>query len=128
MSVTPRKRTAHFRWSRTVFEKAILDALNEIPAALANAVENVEFIINDAPAKPGSKNFLLGLYQGVPLNERGLFYQNALPDTITLYRANIERTAKNRNELVGTIRDTIIHEVAHYFGMNDREIRKRGFG
>lgn len=117
-----------FRWSKRIFNDAVLQAVNEIPPELARAVENVEYIINDRPARPGAKNFLLGLYQGVPLNERGLFYQNAIPDTITLYRANIERTARTKDDLVRIIRDTIIHEVAHYFGMNDREIRKRGFG
>ena len=72
---------------------------------------------------------LLGLYEGIPLTRRGAEYgvYPVVPDTITLYQKNIEAVSRSDEEVRGTIRDVLIHEIGHYFGMTDAEIRKAGY-
>ena len=76
-----------------------------------------------------SKRTLLGLYQGIPLTQRGSYYGMApvIPDTITLYRKNIEAICRTDDEVRRQIVDTLIHEIGHYFGMNEDEIRSAGY-
>ena len=68
----------------------------------------------------------MGLYQGVPLSKRTHFYGNVLPDKITIFRNNIERVCRTDDEIKETIRRTVIHEFAHYFGISDEHMRKSG--
>ena len=72
---------------------------------------------------------LLGLYEGIPLNKRGSSYgvYPAVPDKITLYKQNIEQVARTDAGLRAKIRDVLIHEIAHYFGMNEEEVRQAGY-
>jgi predicted Zn-dependent protease with MMP-like domain len=67
---------------------------------------------------------LLGLYQGVPVDRRGFYYGNVLPDKITLFQDAIESICKTRKEVEEKVKEVIIHEVGHYFGLNDERLRE----
>jgi predicted Zn-dependent protease with MMP-like domain len=71
-----------------------------------------------------SSSELLGLYQGVPLDRRGFYYGNVLPDKITLFQNPIESICKNKKEVEERVKEVIIHEVGHYFGLNDKKLRE----
>jgi predicted Zn-dependent protease with MMP-like domain len=102
------------------FEQAVRDALDSLPGELRTSMSNVEILIEDEP--PGGMP-LLGLYQGVPLTQRGAFYAGTLPDKITVYRAPLERLyGDNEDELRHQIRRVVLHEVAHHFGISDERL------
>ena len=108
------------------FELEIEKALETIPAEFTEKLKNIEIVAEDAaPEKKGS--ILLGLYHGVPLSKRGAVFEPLLPDKITLYKKSIEKISRTPEEIRKNIRDTVIHEIAHYFGMEEKEIKKRGF-
>jgi len=67
---------------------------------------------------------LLGLYQGVPLDRRGFYYGNVLPDKITLFQLPIESLCKTNEEIEEKVREVVIHEVGHYFGLDDQRLRE----
>ena len=90
-----------------------------IPARFRRKLNNVAFIVEAEPPRAG----LLGLYQGRPLPRRSTSDSFTLPDRITLYQGPHERLARNRRDLVRMLRETIWHEVAHYFGMDERQVR-----
>jgi predicted Zn-dependent protease with MMP-like domain len=102
------------------FEQAVQDALDVLPNDLRSQMSNVELVVEDEPP-PGQR--LLGLYQGVPLTRRGLGYNGALPDKITIYRGPLERLYGHDPELLLTrIRRVVLHEVAHHFGISDERL------
>lgn len=101
------------------FDKLVEKAMTVIPARFRRKLNNVAFIVEAEPPRPG----LLGIYQGRPLPHRSTADSFALPDRITLYQGPHERLARDRRDLVRLLRDTIWHEVAHYFGMDERQVR-----
>ncbi len=94
-----------------------------VPARFRRRLHNVAFIVEAEPPRPG----LLGLYQGRPLPRRSVADSFTLPDRITLYQGPHERLARDRRDLVRLVRETIWHEVAHYFGMDERQVRLAEF-
>jgi len=117
------------------FERMAEEAATTLPDVFLRAMENVRIVVEDLPERerpvrgkrqPG---LLLGLYQGVPLTHRGTGYgmYPVVPDTITLYRENILAVALRGQDVPGIIRDTLIHEIGHHFGMNEDEIRAAGY-
>lgn len=121
---------------REKFEMLAEKAFEELPAEFKSRIENVHVAVQDYPddfqihsVNLSSKFSLLGLYSGVPLNKRGPNYgmYPVLPDRITLYKENIERICRNESEIEAKVREVLIHEVAHYFGMTDEEIREAGY-
>ena len=112
--------------SRRRFEQLAAEALDELPGWVHERLENVEVMVEDeAPSHlPG----LLGLYEGVPLTERGSGYTWALPDRITLFHGPIERQAGSPREMKRVIAETVIHEVAHFFGISEERLRELGRG
>jgi len=105
-----------------------------LPDQFRDVIENLSIAVEDYPSqeivsamKLRSKHELLGLYQGTPLPYRGTWYgmSPVVPDRIFLYKANIER--EGRDNLEETIRETLIHEIGHYFGMSEEEIRDAGY-
>ena len=107
--------------TRERFEELVAQALDELPEWVRDAMDNVEILVEDLPP-PGQRN-LLGLYHGVPLADRGIFYTNVLPDTITLYRATIMAVAgPNEDALRTQVKRTVAHEVAHHFGISDERL------
>jgi predicted Zn-dependent protease with MMP-like domain len=105
------------------FEELVTDALDGIPARLRAAMENVAVVIDDE-SPPGN---LYGLYVGVPLTERGNHYSAAAPDRITIYMATICAACRTPEEVVERVRTTVVHEIAHHFGIGDRRLEELGW-
>lgn len=106
------------------FEELVADALDGLPGNLGRAMENVAVVIDDR-SPPGR---LLGLYEGVPLTERGINYSAVMPDRITIFMRTICCAAQDEAGVVETVRRTVIHEVAHHFGIGDPRLRELGWG
>ena len=104
------------------FEELVAEALDGLPDWIRERMENVDVLIEARP--PSGHPGLLGLYQGVPLTRRGNHYSGVLPDRITLYRANIVRDASSEEEIRDRVRHTVVHEIAHFFGISDRRLRE----
>jgi len=104
------------------FEALVADALATIPDRLRLEMDNVAILIDDE-SPPGP---LYGLYEGVPLTDRGN-YSGASPDRITLFLATICRSARTEAQLVDQIRVTLLHEVAHHFGIDDARLTELGW-
>ncbi len=113
------------------FEEIAEEAFNILPAKFRDAVDNVEIVVEDRPSPEDQGRFegsgrLLGLYKGIPLTHRGPWYGTSptLPDRIYLYQKNIESICRSRAELQRQITSTLYHELGHYFGMSESEIRQ----
>ena len=112
--------------SREEFEDAVRDALDEIPEELAEQMDNVVVLVEDDP--PADDPELLGLYEGVPLTERGeLWAAGALPDRITIYRRPTLALCDSRDEVVDEVAVTVVHEIAHHFGIDDERLHELGW-
>jgi predicted Zn-dependent protease with MMP-like domain len=106
------------------FEELVAEALDGLPGWVRARLDNVEVVIEDDPP-PG--RHLLGLYEGVPLTDRGMGYTWALPDRITLFRRPIQRHAGGGEDAVRrVVADTVVHEVAHHFGITDERLNELG--
>ena len=106
--------------SESAFEQLVQQALDALPADLAARMSNVAVVVEDEP--PPGEN-LLGLYRGVPLTRRGSGYAGMLPDTITIYRRPLERHyGSDPERLVREVRRTVLHEIAHHFGISDERL------
>jgi len=107
------------------FEDLVEAALAGIPAELARLLDNVAVFVEDDP--PEDAPDLLGLYEGVPLTERDQWYAGVLPDRITVFRRPILALCTTREEVVEEVRITVVHEVAHYFGIDDARLHELGY-
>jgi predicted Zn-dependent protease with MMP-like domain len=120
--------------SQEEFEEIVKNALKEVPKAFSERIDNLEFIVMDKPtvsmlmrAKILGKGTLLGLYEGVPLNRRGRGYQGVLPDRITLFKYPIMMEAEFEGiDLKEKVKSVLLHEIGHYFGLNEDELRDLG--
>lgn len=119
--------------SRSEFEKLVAQALDELPPFFQEKMSNIEVLIQPWPTRneldragvpPGST--LLGLYNGIPLTNRTHNYGLVPPDTITLYQGPIEQAAGKPEAVLDHVRHTVIHEVAHHFGISDERLRELG--
>ncbi len=106
------------------FETIVRDALRTLPKVVREKLENIDIIIEDEPI---ARKSLLGLYQGVPLKKRGFWYGNVMPDRIILFKNNIERMSRSEEEMVELINRVVIHEIGHYFGFDEDELRRSGY-
>ena len=113
-----------FKVTRQRFEELVVDALDSLPPDLGNAMENVAVLIEDqSPSRS-----LFGLYEGIPLTRRGpSSYSGVMPDRITLYQEAICAVCSNEAEVIDQVRRTIIHEVAHHFGIDDPRLEELGW-
>ncbi|MCY3643606.1 MAG: metallopeptidase family protein [Acidimicrobiaceae bacterium] len=105
------------------FERLVGEALDSLPPELGEMMENVAVVVEDA--HPGED--LLGLYEGVPLTERGDYGGMAMPDRVTVYRLPICAVCDSEQELVDQITVTVVHEVAHHFGIDDDTLEELGW-
>ena len=113
--------------SRDEFEDAVRAALDEIPLELARLIDNVVVLVEDEP--PADDPELLGLYEGTPLTERGEWWAaGSLPDRITIYRNPTLAICEDRDEVVEEVAVTVVHEVAHHFGIDDDRLHELGWG
>ena len=117
--------------TRKEFEEIVISALRALPKVFRKKMENIDVVV-EHQASPsllsdmgiGSPSELLGVYQGIPLDQRGFYYGNVLPDKITLFQIPIESICKTNEELENKIRDVVIHEVGHYFGLDEDQLRE----
>ena len=107
------------------FERLIGQALDEVPAELLQLVENCVILVEDAP--PPDMAGLLGLYDGVPLTERGEFYAGVLPDRNHNFRLPILAICDTREDVVEEVHITVVHEIAHHFGIDDDRLHELGY-
>lgn len=108
------------------FEKETAAAIKALPVFFRERLENVAVLVRARPSAAQAKRFgpgLLGLYEGVSRLDRGQSYSGAMPDKITLFKDNIEA---GRVDLRRGIRDVLMHEIAHHFGMDDEELLRKG--
>jgi len=117
--------------TRREFEEAVVEALKRLPKFIREKMENVDVVVEDRAPRDLIMEIglrypseLLGLYQGVPLDRRGFYYGNVLPDKITLFQFPIESICKTKEEIKEKIREVVIHEVGHYFGLDDEKLRE----
>lgn len=119
---------------RAAFEKMVEEILDELPEEFAEKIENVEFVVEARPDPETRRKFrlddhstLLGYYQGVPLKYRSpTWYSGVLPDRIVIFQETIEASVSKRGNLRDAVRRTILHEIAHYFGISDKRLREIG--
>jgi len=109
------------------FERAVADALDSIPDELARLMSNVAVLVEDEP--PPDEPELLGVYEGTPLTERdGWWDAGSLPDRITIFKGPLERMCADQQDLREEIAVTVVHEVAHHFGIDDATLHDLGWG
>jgi len=102
------------------FDALVERALRRIPKRFRRRMENIAIVVEREPKRPG----LLGLYHGRPLTHRSVSDGFTMPDQITIYQGPHERMARSVEELEEMVADTVWHEIAHYFGMDERTVRR----
>jgi len=107
------------------FEDLVAEALEAVPQELARLVDNVVFIVEDEA--PPDDPELLGLYEGIALTERDFRYAGALPDRITIYRRPILRICDTIDDVIDEVHITVVHEIAHHFGIDDDRLHELGY-
>jgi len=117
--------------TRREFDELVISALRGLPRSIKKKMRNVDVVVEERASKElldemelRSPFELLGLYQGIPLDQRGFYYGNVLPDKITLFQVPIESLCTTRQEVEGKIRDVVVHEVGHYFGLSEGRLRE----
>jgi len=117
--------------TRKEFEEVVIVALKRLPKFIKKKMENVDVVVERQASQELLSEMglrfpseLLGLYQGVPYDRRGFYYGNVLPDKITLFQIPIETICKTREEVKEKVREVVIHEVGHYFGLDDEKLRE----
>ena len=106
------------------FEELVCDALDLIPAPLAQGMDNVVVLVEDRhPEDPE----LLGIYEGIALTERDSTYSGALPDAITIYRDSVLEVCDTDDDVIHEVAVTVIHEIAHHFGIDDDRLHELGW-
>ncbi len=105
------------------FEKLVGDALDALPDAIAEMLDNVVIVVED-----DSEEDLLGLYEGIPLTERDEYGGLELPDRITIFRLPLCDMCESEDELVEEVTITVVHELAHHLGIDDDRLHELGWG
>jgi predicted Zn-dependent protease with MMP-like domain len=131
-----RKRAEQGR--RRLFERLVVRAVDQLPPDVHAMLDNVQIVVEDEPTPEqigqrgerdgaGDAGELLGLYEGTPLIERSVGDGFRLPDKITLFRLPLERATRNQSELAWQVQVTVVHEIAHHFGMDEDRIAELGW-
>ena len=116
------------------FSDMMEEALHAIPEPFKSKIENLVFLVEPYPSETDlarvgltEGSALLGIYSGVPYTNRNTYYMNTTPDRIILFQNNIQRFCNTMDELKEKIREVLIHEIAHYFGMDEDQVRAAGY-
>ena len=109
--------------TRERFEELVGEALDDVPPDLTKLMDNVVVLVEDDPREEG----LLGLYEGLPLTERGEWYGGVLPDRITVYRNPICAICDDEEDVMDEVYTTVVHEIAHHFGIDDDRLDELGW-
>ena len=107
------------------FDALVSEALDTIPPELAGMIENCVVVVEDHP--PPDQPGLLGLYEGIPLTERGDFYSGVLPDKITIFRLPTLAICDTVEDVIEEVHITVVHEIAHHFGIDDDRLHELGY-
>ena len=126
MGAAPGSLGAVIAMEPAVFDELVAEALDTIPEELLGLIENCVIVVEDYPP-PDRPADLLGIYEGIPLTERGEFYSGVLPDKITIYRAPTLRICESVEDVVEEVHITVVHEIAHYFGISDARLHQLGY-
>ena len=105
------------------FEEMVITALDGLPEEFGRLMQNVAVIVEHDPGPPG----LLGLYEGIPLSSRRSDYAGVLPDRITIYRREVCAICRTEQEVADQVRRTVVHEIAHHFGIDDDRLTELGW-
>jgi len=118
----------------TNFDRLVIDAIHELPQNLKDRLSNVSVVVEDKPSssilgklKLLPNTMLMGLFQGVPLNKKSVWHAGTLPEKITIYRKNIEAICRSEEEIKRRIKKVVRHEVAHFVGFTEEEIKEMGY-
>lgn len=115
--------------SRDEFEEAVSDGLDLVPTELTELMDNVVVLVEDEPPEEIGEPDLLGLYEGVPLTERDEWWAaGSLPDRITIFRNPTLRLCDSPEQVVEEVAVTVVHEIAHHFGIDDERLHELGWG
>ena len=112
--------------SRERFEELVSEALDSIPPGLTALIDNCVVLVEEEP--PEDDPDLLGIYDGTPLTERDSSYSLVVPDRITLFRGPLLAMCEDEGEVVEEVRITVVHEIAHHFGIDDDRLHALGYG
>lgn len=114
---------------RARFARLVRRALAELPPEFRERIRNLEIVIEDepSPSQRPANGTLLGLYEGVPLTDRGA-QEPYLPDRICIFRGPVERMTASPRRQAEIVRDTVVHEIAHHFGISDERLHELGLG
>ncbi|MGH2559853.1 MAG: metallopeptidase family protein [Thermomicrobiales bacterium] len=119
------------RIRRRRFERLVAHALRDLPDAVQRMLNNVAVVVEDQPSSEHLAEMdgdtLFGLYQGVPLTERGSGYSMVLPDKITIFRRSIEEACSTPRQIENEVRITVIHELAHHLGIDEDRLEELGW-
>lgn len=114
------------------FERLVVDALDRLPSDVLTMLDNVDVVVEDWPSQgQASRNgdgteTMFGLYEGIPLTQRGHGYSMVLPDKITIFRGPLERAFRSRTELMRQVRITVAHELGHHLGFDEDRLEELG--
>lgn len=118
--------------NRARFESLVAEGLDALPEKFLRKLRNVAVVVEEEPSRTQLQAMnvrrgwtLFGLYEGVPQTARGSSYGWVLPDKITIFQKPIEEAAESDEEIRAIVRDTVWHEIAHHFGMEEGEVRRR---
>lgn len=113
------------------FEELVAEAISSLPEKFKEKMENIVVVIESLPSrelliemKIKSPYGLLGLYHGVPYTRRGIWYRNVMPDKIIIFKKPIELRCRNKEEIKESVRRVVVHEIGHYFGLREADLRK----
>ena len=112
--------------SRERFEELVSDALDEVPEELTRLIDNCVVLVEDDP--PADDPDLLGIYDGIPITERDSTYAMVVPDRITIFRNPTLAMCESEDEVVEEVNITVVHEIAHHFGIDDDRLHDLGYG
>jgi len=116
------------------FEELVEEAINTLPDKYKEKMENIIVVIEELPSAElltemgiSSPYHLLGLYRGIPYTKRGIWYRNVMPDKIIIFKRPIEVRCKNKEDIKESVRKVVIHEIGHYFGLGEAELRNANY-
>ena len=117
--------------TRVQFERVVAKALRRLPKAFREKLDNIAVVVEDWPDDETLDEMgieppdtLYGLYRGIDLTHRDSSYGNVLPDTVTIYQGPIEEDSADEQDMTELIRDTVVHEIGHYFGLDDETMEQ----
>jgi predicted Zn-dependent protease with MMP-like domain len=127
----------HTGMTRERFEQLMEEALRELPAMFRDRLENLAILVEDEPegqlplchgSRGSPRRLLLGIFQGIPATQKSVWDIVTAPNRIVLYQKNIEAVCRNDEEIREQVRKTVMHELGHYFGMSEEQLRQAGLG